>query len=60
MSEQLTGIRSPYGHGIGLFGQKTREEMVQQYRLHYENKLKNAQEALAYQDEQLITETYAR
>lgn len=44
--------------GIASQGRKTRSEMIERYRRHYQKQLEEAQAALALSDEQLIVKTY--
>ena len=68
MSDRLTdvgprqGVLGPDGKqlraGIADYGRRTRAEMIEQYRRHYQRKLDDAQAALAVPDEDLEVVTY--
>lgn len=72
MSERQTSVgprpqghraapRTASGHvipGIAAYGRKTRPEMIEAFRRHYQRQLEEAQAALALTDEQLIVKTY--
>lgn len=44
--------------GIETYGRVTRDEMIQRFREHYDRQLRQAREALALTDDELIVTTY--
>ena len=66
MSDRITRIRTrnpigPAPHRVAAisdYGRKTRAEMINIYRAHYQRQIERAQAALTIPDDELIVETY--
>ena len=62
MSDRITSIRprdrSLHISGVADNGRKTRAEMIELYRSHYQHQLEQAQKCLSIPDDELIVTTY--
>ena len=58
MGERMTGVSAPGVAGLQDYGRRTRAEMVEQFRAHYEHQKAEAERALAMKDEDLVVETW--
>jgi hypothetical protein len=58
VSDRLTSATAPGIAGVADYGRKSRAEMVSQFKRYYRQQLREAEQALAIADEDIVVETF--